>query len=87
MKDALTRLADLVGHDAMGEILEQFGGQSIYLPHRLPLHRDEVASEFDTIVSAAPSVGVAYELVATKHGVSRRTVERIIARKIDDIRE
>ena len=73
-------LLSIVGEVTMQRICDAFGGQSIYIPQRVPdLARDHrICLEFNEAIHAAPSVGSAYVQVGEMENVSARTVQRIV---------
>ena len=78
---AATQLHQIVGDDLMERICDTFGGQSIYIPQRIPdfARDDRVCLEFNEIIHTTTSVGSAYVKVGEKEGISPRTVQRIIS--------
>lgn len=81
MSDAVDARAvlEIVGPLLMRELCEQFGGHRVYIPHTVPDRADAIAQEFERVIPAAGSVGLAYQTVADTHECSARTVRRIIS--------
>ena len=77
---AASELTLIVGEDLMAEICEAFGGQTIYIPSRVPdFTRDfRIQLEFNEALHTATTAGSAYIQVAQQEGISPRTVQRVI---------
>ena len=73
-------LLSIVGEVTMQRICDAFGGQSIYIPQRVPdlarAHR--VCLEFNQMIHSSASVGSAYVQVGEMEDISARTVQRIV---------
>ena len=77
---AASQIMDIVGEDLMAEICDALGGQTVYIPTRVPdFARDHrICLEFNEAVHSTSTVGSAYVKVAQLEGISPRTVQRAI---------
>ncbi len=77
---AASELLLIVGDATMQRICDAFGGQSIYIPQRVPdFARDHrVWLEFNEVIHSATSVGSAYVQVGEMEGLAPRTIRSII---------
>ena len=64
----------------MRRICDAFGGQSVYIPQRVPdFARDHrVCLEFNELIHTSPSVSSVYVQVGEMEDISPRTVQRIV---------
>lgn len=78
---AASELLSIVGPETMQQICDTFGGQSIYIPKRVPdMMRDHrICLEFNAAIHSAPSVGSAYVQVGEMEGLAPRTIRSIIS--------
>ena len=72
-------LQGIVGSDLAERVRNELGGESVYVPKRPSVDADVLRAEFDEVLPGAASVCSAYEAVGRHHGVSGRTVRRMLA--------
>ena len=75
------RILDCLGRDAMQRLCDEFGGETIYVPLRVPEpERDErVKRMFDEQLRAGSTCMSSYRNVAEEEGLSIRRVQQIVA--------
>ena len=71
-------LRAIIGDEAMQKLIENYGGETLYIPSKLPVNATMVRRDFETTLPGSASVMVAYETVAKRHGLSARTIMRIV---------
>ena len=82
MKNVADRILDAIGDKAMARLCQEFGGSVVYVPHHSPdgERDDNILQLFSDALKEGASNMTAYGNAATTHGVSVRTVQRIVAR-------
>lgn len=68
----------IVGAELMERLCKAMGGNRVYIPHVPPGRKRKIAADFDAALPGAGTVEVAYEIVASTHGISPRTVQRAV---------
>ena len=69
-------MADCIGHESYGKLVDKYGGQSIYIPKADSVVRsardEKICSEFN---------GFNYKYLCMKYNLSERTIRAITAEK------
>lgn len=72
------KLHAIVGDELMDAICEKLAGETLYIPTKLPVNATMVRRDFEATLPGSSSVMVAYETVGKRHGLSARTIMRIV---------
>ena len=76
---AFSILQNIVGDEVAARVIYELGGTALYVPRRVPVDHETVRNEFERTLPGSANVMSAYEQVAKRHGISIRTVRRIVA--------
>lgn len=78
MNDDLLALYEIVGEDLLNEIVDAMPAQSIYIPDRKTLHRDQIREDI-----RKEYTGHNVQWLANKYGYSARHIREILGKKVE----
>lgn len=78
----MSTLLETIGADAMQKLVDEFGGQMIYVPTKVPNpdRDDDIRATFSESLKTGSTCMNAYNLCASQSGLSLRRVQEIVSR-------